>query len=277
MSIVMTEDKEDPGGPLAPHHPDRLPALHHRFFRPRQYRHGVAEHVEDLGLSPTQAGFVGLSLGLFDRLSGGGWLALNLGAKRTVLCCLLTWGLFSMATGFAPDFRALVVLRFLLGLAEGPLWTSLVALLSQWFLKSERGRAIGLWNLELALRRAAFRADLWHRPHPYGLACDVRARRLSSLVLGDHLVARDFGRAGTGRVASGRGAHAAGGWAGRRTRRIRGRASAVGLAGHAASAGGLAAAGRHLLQQYDVLRHWALAALRDQGGERARHRPGGLA
>jgi len=40
-------------------------------------------------------------------------------------------------------------LRFLLGMAEGPLWTALLFLLSQWFLRSERGRAIGWWNVSM--------------------------------------------------------------------------------------------------------------------------------
>jgi sugar phosphate permease len=34
-------------------------------------------------------------------------------------------------------------------MAEGPLWTALLLLLSQWFLRSERGRAIGLWNVSM--------------------------------------------------------------------------------------------------------------------------------
>jgi sugar phosphate permease len=106
---------------------------------------------KDLALSPTQAGFIGgiFFWGYLIGFLAGGWLALNFGAKRTVLYCLLGWGFFSMATGFAPGFKTLVALRFLLGAAEGPLWTSLVSLLSQWFLRRERGRAIGLWNLSL--------------------------------------------------------------------------------------------------------------------------------
>ena len=76
-------------------------------------------------------------------------IAQHVAPKRTVLYCLLGWGFFSMATGFAPGFKTLVALRFLLGMAEGPLWTALVSLLSLWFLQRERGRAIGLWNLSL--------------------------------------------------------------------------------------------------------------------------------
>jgi sugar phosphate permease len=152
VSIVMTEDKEDPGRTRWLHIIPIVFLLYTiAFFDRVNIGMALPSMSKDLGLSPTQAGFVGgiFFWGYLIGFLAGGWLALNFGAKRTVLCCLLAWGLFSMATGFAPDFRALVILRFFLGLAEGPLWTSLVALLSQWFLKSERGRAIGLWNLSL--------------------------------------------------------------------------------------------------------------------------------
>ena len=38
-------------------------------------------------------------------------------------------------------------MRFLLGAAEGPVWTSVSMLLAQWFVAPERARAFGLWNL----------------------------------------------------------------------------------------------------------------------------------
>jgi sugar phosphate permease len=105
----------------------------------------------DLALSPSQQGFVGgvFFWGYLPSFLAGGWLALRFGARRVILGSLVTWGLFSMATGLASSFYQLVGLRFLLGFAEGPLWTSVALLLSQWFLKSERGRAFGLWNLSI--------------------------------------------------------------------------------------------------------------------------------
>lgn len=106
---------------------------------------------KELALSPSQQGFVGgvFFWGYMPCFLAGGWLALRFGAKRVVMASLLTWGLMSMSTGLVSSFYQLVALRFLLGMAEGPLWTSLLLLLSQWFLRSERGRAIGLWNLSM--------------------------------------------------------------------------------------------------------------------------------
>jgi sugar phosphate permease len=105
----------------------------------------------ELHLSPSMQGFAGgiFFWGYLPSFLGGGWLALRFGARRVVLASLLTWGLFSMSTGLVHSFYQLVALRFLLGLAEGPLWTALLLLLSQWFLRSVRGRAIGLWNLSM--------------------------------------------------------------------------------------------------------------------------------
>jgi sugar phosphate permease len=106
---------------------------------------------KDLSLSPSQGGFIAgvFFWGYLLSFLAAGWLAPRFGAKRTVLFALMAWGLFAMLTGFANNFVELAVMRFMLGLCEGPVWTSLALLLSQWFLKSERGRAFGLWNLSI--------------------------------------------------------------------------------------------------------------------------------
>jgi sugar phosphate permease len=103
----------------------------------------------DLGLSPAQAGLAGgiFFWGYLITFLAAGWLAPRFGAKRTVFCSLLAWGVCAMATGLVRSFGELLLIRFLLGAAEGPVWTSTAMLLSQWFLKSERARAFGLWNL----------------------------------------------------------------------------------------------------------------------------------
>ncbi len=110
----------------------------------------------DLHLSPSEKGFVGgiFFWGYLPGFLAGGWLALRLGPKRVILMCLVGWGFFSMATGLARGLSELAALRFLLGLFEGPLWTSIALLLSRWFLKSERGRALGLLNLSIPIGAA---------------------------------------------------------------------------------------------------------------------------
>jgi sugar phosphate permease len=107
----------------------------------------------DLHLTSTQAGFVGgvFFWGYLVSFLGGGWLANRFGAKRVTLTCLIAWGFFAIAGGLTTNFYELVATRVLLGLAEGPIWSSVSALLSQWFLKTERGRAFGIWNISIPI------------------------------------------------------------------------------------------------------------------------------
>jgi sugar phosphate permease len=103
----------------------------------------------DLGLSPAEAGLAGgiFFWGYLLTFLAAGWLAPRFGPKRAVLWSLLAWGLCAMLTGLVRNANELFVIRFFLGAAEGPVWTSTAMLLSQWFVKSERARAFGLWNL----------------------------------------------------------------------------------------------------------------------------------
>ena len=104
---------------------------------------------KDLNLSPAQAGLAGgvFFWGYLITFLATGWLAPRFGARRVILAALLIWGGFAMATGFVHSFSELLLMRFLLGAAEGPVWTSTSLLLSQWFVAPERARAFGLWNL----------------------------------------------------------------------------------------------------------------------------------
>ena len=109
--------------------------------------------AKDFNLSPSQQGFaIGIFFwGYLVTFLATGWLALRVGARRIIFASLITWGFFSMACGLVHSFYQLAFMRFMLGLAEGPLWTAICLMLSQWFLSSERGRAFGLWNLSLPI------------------------------------------------------------------------------------------------------------------------------
>ncbi len=108
---------------------------------------------KDLHLTPTEAGFIGgvFFWGYLVSFLAGGWLANRFGAKRVTLVCLVAWGFFAIAGGFTTNFYQLVATRVLLGLAEGPIWSSVAAILSQWFVKTERGRAFGIWNISIPI------------------------------------------------------------------------------------------------------------------------------
>ena len=106
---------------------------------------------KDLSLTPTQAGFISgiFFWGYLVTFLIGGWLSNRFGARRTTLWSLIAWGFFAMASGLATDFTSLAIIRVLLGAAEGPIWSSMSAILAQWFIKSERGRAFSIWNISL--------------------------------------------------------------------------------------------------------------------------------
>lgn len=103
----------------------------------------------ELGLTPTQAGWIGGSFAWGYALTQllAGYLAMKFGARRLVAVCLLLFGAAAMLTGLTTTFWQVLCVRILLGLAEGPVYAGTSILLAQWFMKPERGRAFGIWNL----------------------------------------------------------------------------------------------------------------------------------
>lgn len=80
-------------------------------------------------------------LGYFFFQIPGTHYASNKSAKKLIFWSLILWGVLAMATGFISDVKALVVVRFLLGVTESAVMPSMLVLLSRWFTKKERSRA----------------------------------------------------------------------------------------------------------------------------------------
>ncbi|MHA7685750.1 MFS transporter [Cupriavidus sp. PET2-C1] len=108
--------------------------------------------TKELSLTPLQAGWLGGSFawGYIITQLLAGYLALRFGSRRLIGTCLVLFGGIAMLTGLARSFDELLAVRFFLGLAEGPIYAASSMLLAQWFIKSERGRAFGIWNLSVA-------------------------------------------------------------------------------------------------------------------------------
>lgn len=107
---------------------------------------------KELSLTTIQAGWLGGAFAwgyLFTQLIAG-VLALRIGPRPLIGVSLVLFGGIAMVTGLARTFEELLAIRFLLGLAEGPIYAATSMLLAQWFIKSERGRAFGIWNLSVA-------------------------------------------------------------------------------------------------------------------------------
>jgi MFS family permease len=109
--------------------------------------------TNELGLTSTQGGWIGaaFSWGYVITQLAAGYLALRFGARRLIAIALILFGAAAIATGLANTFAELIAIRSLLGLAEGPIYAATSMLLAQWFMKSERGRAFGIWNLAVPI------------------------------------------------------------------------------------------------------------------------------
>jgi MFS family permease len=104
---------------------------------------------KELSLTSVQAGWLGSAFawGYVLTQLAAGYLALRFGARRLIAIALALFGAAAMATGLAHSYTELIAIRIVLGLAEGPIYAATSMFLSQWFMKPERGRAFGIWNL----------------------------------------------------------------------------------------------------------------------------------
>ena len=103
----------------------------------------------DLHLDPQQAGTVaGIFFWGYVALQiPGGHLAKHWSAKKFISVLLVVWGLCAVGCGLARNYRELLLLRLLLGIAESGVYPATLILLSHWFSRSERARANAFWLL----------------------------------------------------------------------------------------------------------------------------------
>ncbi|CAH2806935.1 MAG: hypothetical protein CPDRYMAC_6417 [uncultured Paraburkholderia sp.] len=73
----------------------------------------------------------------------GGWLASRYGPKWVIVTSLVV-GITGILTGLARTYDEIVVIRFIMGVAEGVLWPSFAAIIMRWFPSHEPSRAVNL-------------------------------------------------------------------------------------------------------------------------------------
>jgi sugar phosphate permease len=97
----------------------------------------------DLHISTTMTSLLGsmFFLGYFFFQIPGTLYAANKSAKKLIFWSLILWGLFAAATGIISNIKILLVVRFMVGVAESAVLPSLLLLLSRWFTRKERSRA----------------------------------------------------------------------------------------------------------------------------------------
>ncbi len=69
------------------------------------------------------------------------------GARRWLARIAVSWGIVAVAIGFAPNAATLLVLRFLLGVAEAGLFPGVIFYLSRWFPIEYRARIVAMFMM----------------------------------------------------------------------------------------------------------------------------------
>jgi MFS family permease len=108
---------------------------------------------DDLGIDSTQQGLAAgvFFIGYLTLQIPGGHLAEHWSAKKFVGIMILVWGVLAVLGGFVQSFGQLLVVRFLLGVAEAGIWPAILVLISHWFPAAERARAYGFWMMNIAI------------------------------------------------------------------------------------------------------------------------------
>ena len=98
---------------------------------------------KELGMTASISGlaagifFVGY---LFLQVPGG-QIAEKKSAKKFIAYTIIAWGALAILSGFVRTTSELLILRFLLGVAEGGVFPAVLTMISHWFPNEERGRA----------------------------------------------------------------------------------------------------------------------------------------
>jgi sugar phosphate permease len=101
----------------------------------------------DLGMNSAQAGNVAgiFFWGYLLLQIPGGQIANAWSAKRFISVLLIAWGIASVGCGLVQTWRQLWLMRLLLGVTQGGVFTATLVLISNWFPSRERGRANAMW------------------------------------------------------------------------------------------------------------------------------------
>ena len=111
---------------------------------------------KDLGLSATELGLVfsafAYPYALFQL--AGGWLGDRLGPRLGLTLCAVLVAVSTLLTGWVGGFATLFAARLVLGLGEGPAFSTATRALSNWTRPDQRGTAQGITHAASRLGNA---------------------------------------------------------------------------------------------------------------------------
>lgn len=111
---------------------------------------------KELGLSATAFGFAsGIFFLGYLVLEVPSNLALHrFGARRWLARIMITWGILATVLAFTPNPTTLVILRFLLGVAEAGFFPGIILYLTYWFPAAQRAKAVALFMAAIPVSSA---------------------------------------------------------------------------------------------------------------------------
>ncbi|GAB2763902.1 MFS transporter [Amycolatopsis magusensis] len=111
---------------------------------------------EELGLTATVFGFAsGIFFLGYLLLEVPSNLALHrFGARRWMARIMITWGVVATVMAFVPNATTLVVLRFLLGVAEAGFFPGIILYLTFWFPAAQRAKAVAMFMAAVPISSA---------------------------------------------------------------------------------------------------------------------------
>ena len=109
--------------------------------------------VKSLGLSSTTTGVLlsAFFWGYVITQIPSGLLASKYSAKKIIVGSLVLLGITGILTGVVKSYDGLLVVRFIMGLAEGVLWPAFAIYFINWYANSERARAINFSEMSLPI------------------------------------------------------------------------------------------------------------------------------
>jgi len=111
---------------------------------------------KELGLTATAFGFAsGIFFLGYLILEVPSNLALHrFGARRWIARIMITWGIVATVMAFVPNSLTLVILRFLLGVAEAGFFPGIILYLTYWFPAAQRAKAVALFMAAIPVSTA---------------------------------------------------------------------------------------------------------------------------